>query len=1081
MRCGAAFWCGVALAAGCARDLSVPNVAPLSVSPSTATVAPREQLQIVASGGAGAYVFTLRQKQSGDRAALSAAGLYQAGDDGPAADVVRVTDAAGSKVEVAIAVGPSLSLSPASALVAPGGRVAFSATGGKRPYTFSVADGPGAVDSAGAFVAAAAGDTVSHVQVRDATPDAAALVEVHVGPHVTILPGAATLAPFETLGFVAIGGQPPYRYSVQSADGATVDAATGHYQAGAGSGASAVRDTVTVTDALAQTAVATVDTGPPLTAQPPAEVHPFTPVRLTPAGGKPPYSFALARKGNRSRGTVDPVTGVYTPGQNFGAVDIVEVRDATPGGRALATVQMPPVGPLVLSSTLPIASLAADLNGDGRQDAVLLGGNAHGTTRIDTFLMVADGPPVLIKNFISNVQALAAGDLNNDGRDDLVVLDYTSMRAYLANTDGSLAPSILLAPLLSFQTSPLLVVSVPASGGGADHSIFYLDSFANPAACHGATAGLMRVDWPKASAAPGAPACAAAAGAAGIIGALAAGDFNHDGAFDLAFTDAAGLHVLFGPDFFGGPKTLFAPPAGFTFFTFEPLGHSPTNISLLAADFDGDGIDDLRALLVRAADNRIGLVAVKGASSGTLALGPFTDPIPSSADSLRGIVHYRPAPGLDRDLLGWVFSKIYRIAPDLTLRSTSPPEQAFFVNSVSVPDFNGDGVPDLLVAGSGANIALLTPGDGDGNFGRRTHALLGGFEVAADVDGDGAADVVYRSGPDAVQALLGGGHQLAVRPETHMPFTIEFFTVQPIFGSAPVDLLLMAATHQIMAAPSLGDGTWGPPQPLHDANGVSSWANYPGLVVGGDFGGAAPGTDLLGVDGYLATVTPLVREDPSNPLQFTALAAVTPPDPSCGLILAGPNQTLVTDVSGDGIADIVELCRISGVNALWVSLGSRAGGALSFRPWIKAVDVSPFTDRYRTFLGARLPSGRVPFLAVQYPSTNPVQLGSFAWNGAAFVVSTTVMPSGPTGLDVQVVSAGGPSVLVLSPDAIAEYQLAADGTFTLVRSVAVPGTSPLFLWSSPGAPADVLASRSSYFAPSKEAVIYVNAGDGTFP
>src|SRR5258706_3698598 len=92
-------WAIVALAsASCSRGFELPSAAPLAVSPSFASVAPREKLALVASGGAGGYRFAFAQggKLSGDDAAVDATGDYQAGARGSAQDLLDVVDAAGA-------------------------------------------------------------------------------------------------------------------------------------------------------------------------------------------------------------------------------------------------------------------------------------------------------------------------------------------------------------------------------------------------------------------------------------------------------------------------------------------------------------------------------------------------------------------------------------------------------------------------------------------------------------------------------------------------------------------------------------------------------------------------------------------------------------------------------------------------------------------------------------------------------------------------------------------------------------------------------------------------------------------------
>src|SRR5258705_6194601 len=134
-------------AASCSRGLELPSAAPLAVSPSFASVAPREKLILVASGGAGGYQFAFEQggKLSGDDAAVDATGTYQAGARGSAQDLLVVVDAGGSRVQARVTVAQRLFVSPGAVSTAPGGRGHFIATGGKPPYRFELGSAPAGV------------------------------------------------------------------------------------------------------------------------------------------------------------------------------------------------------------------------------------------------------------------------------------------------------------------------------------------------------------------------------------------------------------------------------------------------------------------------------------------------------------------------------------------------------------------------------------------------------------------------------------------------------------------------------------------------------------------------------------------------------------------------------------------------------------------------------------------------------------------------------------------------------------------------------------------------------------------------
>ena len=382
----------LALVAACARDLAVPSVQTLAITPAFSTPAPREAVALSASGGAAAYRWRFAQGSplSGSDATLDpATGAYRAGARGSAEDVVEVVDQAGVVARARLAVGARLAVTPALTATAPGGTVAFTASGGKPPYRFAVAsDGGSQVDADGHYRAGSAGDAEEQVVASDATQDpaASATALVQVGKALSIYRGStAPVAPRESLPFLAFGGQPPYRWSLTAnGSGASLDPATGAYQAGpAGSAA----DVVTVRDAFAQEASTTVAVGQALAlGLADLVVRPGVPTQLVASGGKAPYAFGFAPRGNRSRGTVDRLSGLYTPGANVGADDLVQVSDAT--GAVASLAQAPVVGPYRFRVTGAVGDLqTTDLNGDGRMDLVLVSPQYSGAGRLTTIAL----------------------------------------------------------------------------------------------------------------------------------------------------------------------------------------------------------------------------------------------------------------------------------------------------------------------------------------------------------------------------------------------------------------------------------------------------------------------------------------------------------------------------------------------------------------------------------------------------------------------------------------------------------------------------------------------------------------------
>src|SRR5262249_8991665 len=97
-------------------------------------------------------------------------GAYQAGATGGVTDVVLLTDSTGGIATASVAVGPSITISPASPQVHPGESVSFTATGGSGAGdAWSLADdASGASLSAdGAYVAGKTAGVTDQVAVVD--------------------------------------------------------------------------------------------------------------------------------------------------------------------------------------------------------------------------------------------------------------------------------------------------------------------------------------------------------------------------------------------------------------------------------------------------------------------------------------------------------------------------------------------------------------------------------------------------------------------------------------------------------------------------------------------------------------------------------------------------------------------------------------------------------------------------------------------------------------------------------------------------------------------------------------------------
>ena len=296
------------------------------------------------------------------------------------------------------------------------------------------------------------------------------------------------------------------------------------------------------------------------------------------------------------------------------------------------------------------------------------------------------GPPVHRQINVS-ASELATGDFNHDGDRDLVV----------AST-GAAGSVVLLGAAGDwfsppFPAGPGLTSGVAVgdyNGDGADDLVF------------GTTTGAVAREGED-EAGFGA---AAPFGPSALVTAIADGDFNRNAEPDIVAVNAVDDASISQ----GGVGVTFGAPG-------TPWAMGFTVRDIVAADFDGDDIEDLAA-------------ASSGQDAVTIRLG-------APAFQFGNLAGY-PTDDAPEDL--------------------------------AVGDFNGDGIPDVaagLLGGAGVSVLLGGPG---GVLGGRTTYPTGGPSISvavADLNGDGADDIAAAGGAgDEVVFLLGDGSgAFTVSPE----------------------------------------------------------------------------------------------------------------------------------------------------------------------------------------------------------------------------------------------------------------------------------------------------------------------------
>ena len=342
----------------------------------------------------------------------------------------------------------------------------------------------------------------------------------------------------------------------------------------------------------------------------------------------------------------------------------------------------------------PIFAAYADLNGDGAEDLVMLaGGNGIGGNEVSVLINRGNGTfPTAELNISGGSGSVAVDDFNRDGNSDLVLGDGS---VYLGKGDGS------LRFLASAFLSAVDVVTGDFNGDGKPDLASAVECV--PTDC--SIGGQLLISFGNGDGTFQSPTSLPSGGF--YAESLAIGDFNRDGALDVAILNNCADSSCSA----GGSISIFLGNGNGTFhlsgtISLPLLPFNGFPVAVAAGDFNNDGILDL---------------AVAGSISG--ARGPGTASI----------------------LLGkgngtFVVSDSFEV------------QTGDGIVAIATGDFNQDGILDLALA-AGAACAdcqahgTVIYGNGDGTFVAGPYLGTSGGPpvsvVAADFYGNGSPTEVF--------------------------------------------------------------------------------------------------------------------------------------------------------------------------------------------------------------------------------------------------------------------------------------------------------------------------------------------------
>jgi hypothetical protein len=409
-------------------------------------------------------------------------------------------------------------------------------------------------------------------------------------------------------------------------------------------------------------------------------------------------------------------------------------------------------GPTSLIETVPFQTfqlVAGDFDHDGFLDIAGVNGD---TEPGHVVFLWGDGAGHFTAQDVNGPMgfSLMTADVNGDGVPDLIIPDRFGIISVVLGRHDRDFPSAT-----SFRPPVLGIISVADVNGDGKPDLLVPDESANTSSSIYVNQGANQFELTS-----GAPAQS-----------LQMADLDGDGLADLVGTD--GTNILIwkgtGSSTFGGSPVSIAPPAG--------VGFQAQQIQIV--DMDGDGRPDIvmpGVILFNQGNLSFSAVAVNfGSTQGPFVVGDFNHDghmdIASGGFTLlgQGNRSFRTVTPNNLNLTGGNFAAVGDLNgdgnADVVYSGDEVPMEVFysrgdgtfyqqsvlnfgpvsdFSQAITVADFNGDGIPDVMACLFLSQQCVLFTNDGKGGF-ALSYFASGATSVAAsspDLNGDSKPDLI---------------------------------------------------------------------------------------------------------------------------------------------------------------------------------------------------------------------------------------------------------------------------------------------------------------------------------------------------